>query len=51
MIVLFQRIISLDASAVNVTLSWDALESADSYYVVYYLPGTGWQEKQLRTPS
>ena len=25
------------------TLSWDALESADSYYVVYYLPSTGWQ--------
>ena len=35
--------ISLTATPFNVTLSWDALESADSYYVVYYLPSTGWQ--------
>ena len=35
--------ISLNATPFDVTLSWDALESADSYYVVYYLPSTGWQ--------
>ena len=35
--------ISLTATPFDVTLSWDALESADSYYVVYYLPSTGWQ--------
>ena len=36
--------ISLTATPFDVTLSWDALESADSYYVVYYLPSTGWRE-------
>ena len=35
--------ISLTATPFEVTLSWDALDGADSYNVVYNLPGTGWQ--------
>ena len=35
--------ISLTATPFEVTLSWDALDGADSYFLVYKLPGTGWQ--------
>ena len=35
--------ISLTATPYEVTLSWDALDGADSYNVVYKLPGAGWQ--------
>ena len=35
--------ISLTATPYEVTLSWDALDGADSYNVVYKLPATGWQ--------
>ena len=35
--------ISLTATPFEVTLSWDALDGADSYNIVYNLPGTGWQ--------
>ena len=35
--------ISLTATPFEVTLSWDALVGADSYFLVYNLPGTGWQ--------
>ena len=34
--------ISLTATPFNVT-SWDAVQNSDSYFVVYYLPTTGWQ--------
>ena len=35
--------ITLDATPLEVTLSWDALLGADSYKVVYKLPNSGWQ--------
>ena len=35
--------ISLTATPFDVTLSWDVLDGADSYNIVYNLPGTGWQ--------
>ena len=40
--------ISLTATPFEVTLSWDALDGADSYNVVYKLPGTGWQTVVLQ---
>ena len=43
--------ISLTATPFEVTLSWDALDGADSYFLVYKLPGTGWQTVVLRTTS
>ena len=35
--------ISLTATPFSVTLSWDQLDGADSYKVVYKLPNSGWQ--------
>ena len=43
--------ISLTATPFNVTLSWDALASADSYFIIYYLPTTGWQGVTVTIPS
>ena len=37
----------MTATPIEVTLSWDALDGADSYNVVYNLPGTGWQTVTL----
>ena len=35
--------IALSATPFEVTLSWDNFAGADSYFLVYKLPGAGWQ--------
>ena len=39
--------ISLSATPVDVTLSWDELVGADSYKIVYKLPNSGWQSVEV----